>query len=556
LDRRTILALVRRLVAGRAGSRTQAAMGLALTIAALAHAVVAAAQPVGAPTAAPPSGAGAEVEAPPAPGSPRTSLAEFLNLAREGRFEEAARYLALPRAERDRGPALAERLKAVLDRHLWVDLDVVSALEEGDRADGLPPDTERIGNLPAPSGGSLPVLLVRREGYAAPWVFSAGTVARIDEWYGSLGDRWLRDRLPAGLLRPGPGELLWWQWLALPVFALACWAVGRVLGWLTLALLRPVAGRTRAGWDDILVARLGGPVTAAWALAAAKVALPTLALYAPAETSVTAVLRAGVLLVVFWALWRCVDAAVDHVRGSAWGSLGSSTRSIVQIGERLGKAALVGLALVAVLAEFGYPVAGLLAGLGIGGIAIALAAQKTVENLFGSLALAADPPFGVGDFVRVEDFVGTVEAIGLRSTKIRTLDRTLVSLPNGRLADMRLESLAARDRMRLACTVGLVYSTSAGQMRQVLEGLEGVLRAHRRIWPDAVVVRFKELGPSSLDIEVMAWFQTSEWSEFQLIRQEVLLQFMDVVERAGTSFAFPTRTVHLVDERPAAGPDA
>lgn len=204
------------------------------------------------------------------------------------------------------------------------------------------------------------------------------------------------------------------------------------------------------------------------------------------------------------------------------------------------------LALVAVLSELGYPVAGLLAGLGIGGIAVALAAQKTVENLFGSLAMAADPPFGLGDFVRIEDFVGTVEAIGLRSTKIRTLDRTLVSLPNGRLADMRLESLAARDRMRLACTVGLVYGTSAEQMRSVLQGLEEVLRAHPRIWPDAVVVRFKELGPFSLDIEVMAWFQTSEWAEFQLIRQEVLLRFMEVVDRAGTSFAFPTRTVHLV----------
>jgi MscS family membrane protein len=378
---------------------------------------------------------------------------------------------------------------------------------------------------------------------------------RIDEWYAGLGDWSLRD-LPAALLRSGPGGLLAWQWLALPVFVLACWLAGRLLGWITLALLRPVASRTRAAWDDILVARLGGPLIAAWALAAAKLALPTLVLYPPGEKSVTAVLRAGVLVVVFWALWRCVDAAVDHVQGSAWGRLGSSTRSLVQIGERLGKTALIGLALVAVLAEFGYPVAGLLAGLGIGGIAVALAAQKTVENLFGSLALAADPPFGVGDFVRVEDFVGTVEAIGLRSTKIRTLDRTLISLPNGRLADMRLESLAARDRMRLACTVGLVYSTGAGQMREVLQGLEEVLRGHPRLWPDAVVVRFKALGSSSLDIEVMAWFQTAEWSEFQLIRQEILLRFMEVVERAGTSFAFPTRTIHLMGDRPASGPDA
>jgi MscS family membrane protein len=279
------------------------------------------------------------------------------------------------------------------------------------------------------------------------------------------------------------------------------------------------------------------------------------------------VLRTTALVAVFWALWRGVDVAVSHVQARNWAQLGSSTRSIIQIGERLGKAALLAVALVVVLAELGYPVAGLVAGLGIGGIALALAAQKTVENLFGSVALAADPPFGVGDFVRVEDFVGTVEAIGLRSTRIRTLDRTLVSLPNGRLADMRLESFSARDRMRLACTIGLVYGTTVDQMRRVLADLEAALRAHPRIWPDAVVVRFKEFGASSLDIEVMAWFQTSDWSEFQLIRQEVLLTFMEVVERAGTGFAFPTRTVHVVDgrgsadgawtaERPAATPRA
>ena len=123
-------------------------------------------------------------------------------------------------------------------------------------------------------------------------------------------------------------------------------------------------------------------------------------------------------------------------------------------------------------------------------------------------------------------------------------------ISNGRLADMRVESYTVRDRMRLACTVSLVYSTTAEQMRTVLSGLERVLRAHPKIWPDAVVVRFKELAASSLDIEIMAWFETRDWGEFQLIRQEILLQMMSVVERAGTSIAFPTRTLHLASAEP------
>ena len=127
------------------------------------------------------------------------------------------------------------------------------------------------------------------------------------------------------------------------------------------------------------------------------------------------------------------------------------------------------------------------------------------------MALAIDQPLRVGDLVKVEDFVGTVEDIGLRSTRFRTLDRTVVSIPNGKLADQRLESFQLRDRMRLATTVGLTYATTRQQMQAVLAGFERVLRSHPRIWADAVIVKFKEFGSSSLDIEVMAWFEVPTW---------------------------------------------
>jgi MscS family membrane protein len=178
-------------------------------------------------------------------------------------------------------------------------------------------------------------------------------------------------------------------------------------------------------------------------------------------------------------------------------------------------------------------------------LAFALASQKTVENLFGAFSLGVDQPFREGDFIKVDDFSGTVEDIGLRSTRVRTLERTIISIPNGKLAEMRIESFAPRDRCRLSCTLGLVYGTTANQMRLVVAGIEQVLRAHPKVFTENVVVRFKELTASSLDIEVMAWFLTSDYAEFQLIRQETLLEFMEVVEKAGTSFAFPTRTVHL-----------
>jgi MscS family membrane protein len=268
-----------------------------------------------------------------------------------------------------------------------------------------------------------------------------------------------------------------------------------------------------------------------------------------AELFINGLLKTGFLIAFFWALGRSIDILVQGVTLSAWATSNPASRSLVPLAGRIGKVAVFAIAVVALLSDFGYPVASLVAGLGIGGLAIALAGQKTLENLFGAFSIGADQPFREGDFVKVEDFVGTVEAIGLRSTKIRTLDRTLISIPNGKLADMRLESFAARDRLRLACIIGLVYETTAAQVREVLAGFEKVLRDHPKIWPDAVIVRFQSFGDSSLNIEVMAWFQTSDWGEFQLIRQDILLAFMEVVENAGTSFAFPTRTVHLVSEK-------
>jgi MscS family membrane protein len=343
-------------------------------------------------------------------------------------------------------------------------------------------------------------------------------------------------------------ELIAMQWLVLPLAVLGAWLGGYLFGRLTHVLLGRLAARTTASWDDRLIEKTRRPLTLVWMLALLYVALPWLSLAPELQTTVLRWLHALLLLAFFWAAWGGLDVGAHVLATRQWAQERPASRSLILLGRRLAKVAVLVAGLVTMLSEMGYPVASLLAGLGIGGLAVALAARSTLENLFGAFSLGVDQPIRVGDFVKVEDFVGTVEAIGLRSTRIRTLDRTLISLPNGKLADMRLESFTARDRMRLACTVGLVYGTTAAQMRTVLAGLEQVLRNHPKIWPDAVVVRFKELASSSLDIEVMAWFATPDWGEFQRIRQEVLLQFMAVVERSGTSFAFPTQTVHLARE--------
>jgi MscS family membrane protein len=362
---------------------------------------------------------------------------------------------------------------------------------------------------------------------------------------------WLLEYLPAPLLSPGPRGLLWWQWLGAVTIVVMALCLGALAGRIVRSLLTRAVQHTSTTLDDRLLARVRGPLTLALALGFARLLLPALLLDVSAEQFVHQVLRGLFLANLLWIFWRLVDVTAEIAWDSTWSREHAASRALIPLVRRVGKAVVAVVAAVLFLSALGYPVTSLIAGLGIGGLALALASQKTVENLFGAFSLGIDQPFREGDFVRIEDVVGTVESLGLRSTKIRTLDRTLVSIPNGKLAEMRLETFAARDRLRLACTVGLVYGTTAEQMRKVLDGLEGVLRAHPKIWPDTVMVRFKELAASSLDIEVMAWFTTSDWQEFLVIRQETLLAFMRVVEASGTSFAFPTQTIHVLREPPA-----
>jgi MscS family membrane protein len=433
-----------------------------------------------------------------------------------------------------------------------VEVDALSADVDGDERDGLPAGVDRVGEIPDQRGRSDPVLMVRVTGSAEPrWAFSRQTVARIDEWYDALPDRWVRDWLPISLQRWGPFDVMWWQWLAIPLLLALALAFGRLAALVATRGLLRVLRRTPTAWDEQLLVRIAPALTVLLSVAIAGLLLPWLGLVPRAYAGARALLAALATVGVFWAVWRAVDVWAQFLQERSWAASNPSARSLLAASRNIVRVLVLAAGAAATLAALGYPVATVLAGLGIGGIAIAFGAQKTIENLFGSIALAADQPFRVGDFVKIEDaVVGNVEQIGMRSTQIRTLDRTLVSIPNGKLADMRIEDFAARDRIRLACTLGLVYGTRAEQLERILAGLERVLREHPKIWPDTVVVRFEKFGASSLDVNVMAWFATSDFNEFQVCREQALLGFMRVVEAEGSSFAFPTRTVHVVGPKP------
>lgn len=356
---------------------------------------------------------------------------------------------------------------------------------------------------------------------------------------------WFERHLPEPLLREGPAGLAWWQVLGVPAACALAYAAGKLLGWLTRQVLGRIFARTQTSWDDLLLDRLGPPLTAFWSLAVAWALLPWLDLERELHRDATRGLHAASFVVLFWAALRSIDLGFQFLGSFPWARANPLAAGVLPLGSKFARVAVFVIGAIAVLTQLGYPVASLLAGLGIGGLALALAAQKTVENLFGSVSISVDQPCRVGDYVQVDNVQGTVEAIGLRSTRIRTLARTIVTVPNGKLADVRIENFAVRDRFRFFCTLPLVYATTAAQMRAVLAGVEQALRAQPALFPEGVSVRFTSLSASSLDVEVAAWFATASWDEFTIVRQELLLRFLAIVEESGSAFAFPTQTLHL-----------
>jgi MscS family membrane protein len=473
-----------------------------------------------------------------APDSPRASLKRFLDLCRAGEYADAADYLDLAEADKSRGPLLARHLNAVLERRLGGKLDQISPLPLGDRSDKLPPGVEEIGGI-AGRSGIEPVRLVRRIGPdGGRWYFSRASVEKIDDWYSHLRDRWLQDLLPEVLLRRGPKDLVWWQWIALPLLFVVALGLGHVLGYLTRRGIARLAAHTQAKWDETLLARLRAPLTLAWATAAVDFAYPFLELFPAAEVFLSRVLRAGFFVALFWFAIRGIEMTGERVLEHPTTRENPAARSLIPLVTKVAKITAIVIAAIAVLSELGYPVTSLVAGLGIGGIALALAAQKTVENLFGSLSIGIDQPFRVGDYITVDTIAGTVESIGLRSTRIRTLDRTLVTLPNGKLADMRVESFAERDRIRFTCVLNLPRSTKAAAVRDVLLSARTLLQDHEKVWPE-ITVALSRVGEQSLDVDITAWFITTSGAEFAELREDVLLRLLEIVEAAAAPPAPP-----------------
>ena len=475
--------------------------------------------------------------------TPRGSLLGLLRAVNNDDFTHAARYLdtGLSGAK---SSELAEQLGIVLNRRFREQVDRISDEAGGSRSDSDDPLVERIGSVDGPNG-QVSIVLRRSQpaGQAPVWLFSAGTLANIPGVYADLEGNWFEKNLPDFLTRTRVLRVPLWRWLlvllSIPlafIFASAC-------GRLASAALPALLGRFRFPAADAKAFEIGGPF---------RVLSFALFVYAQSWISLTVVGRsfyqtlAGILSVIgfTWLGMRILDG-LFAVYGHRHAMVAGSDLAVRRLMQRLLKIVILIGGLIALLQTFGRNPTTLLAGLGVGGIAIAFAAQKTLENLFGGIMMISDQPIRVGDLCKVGDVEGTVEDIGLRSTRIRTPARTMVSIPNGQISATGIENFGARDKFLLQHTLGLRYETTASQLRAVLEGIRQEFRNNEVVETESARVRFIAFSSSSLDVEAFAYIQAKDFVKFLSIQEELLLRFMDIVEQAGSGFAFPSQTFYI-----------
>lgn len=491
--------------------------------------------------------------------TPRGAVTGYIDAMAKEDYTKAAEYLDLsylPQKQRtQQGPELAKRLQTALDRSGSIEANaLLSDSPDGHANDNQADTRDKVGSFKA-GEETIAVFVERADGAdGGPlWLFSAESLEKLPVE---------ADLLPAlnvdAVLPPVLMETKWagvpaGHWLAMVVLLVAAY----LLGWMITATIGAIARRY---WPkdhiqrrDDLIRAFALPIRLYLTVAFLAFSARALgvSIIARQYFNDAAILVAWVAFLIL--LWRLIDVAagLGERQMARRGNLGGL--SAVLFFRRSVKFILLAFGVITILDTLGFDVTTGLAALGIGGLALALGAQKTVENLVGSLTVIFDQPVRVGDYCKVGETAGTIEQIGMRSTRIRTLDRTVVTIPNGDFSAQRIENFAKRDRFWFHPTLGLRYETTPDQMRYLLVELRAMLYAHPRVDPDPARVRFLGFAADSLTIEIFAYVHAKDFAEFLEVQEDLNLRMMDIVDASGSGFAFPSQTLYFArDSKPAA----
>lgn len=345
--------------------------------------------------------------------------------------------------------------------------------------------------------------------------------------------------------------------LATPIYGLPAWYWASILVALLISLLaanffkKPLghlvaflSNQKEAGDKRLFIEKLNGPISVFATIVIFLILNIFIKDPEQKDQTVSVALKLAVFLGFTYLFYRLIDLGFTRLIRKNQNAR-SRVGLVLPLGRRMAKTALIILAFLLLLGQFGVDVSAFLVGLGVGGLAIALAAQKILENLFGGAVLSLDQPFQVGDYCRCGDILGYVEEIGIRSTRIRTLDRTLVTIPNSKLSEIHIENYMEREKIRLYTVLRFDLSTPLSQLQELLSEFERILLSNENFYQDIYRIRLIAITDLGYEVEVYSFAKTTEWRVFCAIREELFFSYLAKMEELGVKFAFPSQHIFL-----------
>lgn len=487
--------------------------------------------------------------------TPRGTVEGFLQAISKEDYKKAANYLNVTNIPDDEKGSnrilITKSLKKLLDKGGSLDASsLISNDMTGNVEDKLDKNSEKIGTLQI-NDETLDILLEKlkdKSGHPI-WLFSSKTLSTIPLHTSDTNNANVDSFIPEYLNKNKINGSSVGHWVAIIFVALVS-IIGALLLTIVISKILRYALKERLTNKQIRLIKAFFVPLRLWVAV-------TIFLFLSQNIGISILIRqyfSSITIMLYWMaflilLWQVTNFVFLLAENKMSKKRNISALSALEFCRRSIKFFLIAAAIIVILKLNDYDVTSWLAAIGIGGIAIALGAQKTIENIVGSISLLVDQPIRVGDFCQVGETMGTIEQIGIRSTRIRTLSRTVVTIPNGEFSSQQIENYTHRDNFWYHKKLGLRYETSQDQLRYLLVEIRSILYAHPKINNKPNRVRFIDFAADSLTIEVYAYVMAVDHEEFLEVQEDINLRIMGIVEESGSGFAFPSQTVYLTRDK-------
>lgn len=484
--------------------------------------------------------------------SPRAFFEDFLTKLKQKNYDDTIQDLDLRHISKskryDYAKPLVIKLKKILDRTYWYQASEVSPSASGERGDDLPSYRDLITTIEY-KDDIFPIYVDKIKGNSktSSWKISPLTLNNVNDFYKKVRFGIMGIYLPDFLFEYRFFSIPIWQLLLLFFTFLISWPLATIMVGLGLKIFIPLTKRATILQYDKIYGYFYPPLRFLTTTTIFSLLVLIMDLPSPVEKPLFFIIKSFYIISLVWGIFSIIDIIHEWLseemnNGKEMKHLGKKAK--LPIGKKTIKLVISFFSLMVMMQNWGIDITAFFAGLGVGGIAIALAGQKTIENLFGGAVLLLDRPVKIGDFCKFGSFMGIVEEIGLRSTRVRTLDRTVITIPNADFSQMQIENYKRRDQILLNLNLSTRYETSSAQLKMLLFRLKKMLVDHPNVGNDPARVRLMNFAAFSIDIQVYAYILTDDYSNFLLIKEGILFDIKNIFEEIGVEFAFPSQTIY------------